>query len=97
MTKKVMIEKIDAIISEYGIFTTAEIGAEASPCINSMGGVVQLAERFDGSGVTAITYETRYDNEIGEEDIPYEDLSGEVLKEILVLAREWKRMENEWC
>jgi len=97
MTKKVMIEKIDAIISEYGIFTTADVSADSSPCINSMKGCVQLAERFDGNGVTAITYETRYDNEISEEDIPYEDLSGEVLKEILVLAREWKRIGDEWC
>ena len=53
----------------------------------------QLAERFNIDGVTAITYV--HGNETGENEINYEDLSEGTLEEILELAKNFKRDEED--
>jgi 2-oxoglutarate dehydrogenase complex dehydrogenase (E1) component-like enzyme len=92
--KEKIIEKIKAIITDYGSFNTAEINAESSPCITTIGRhTCQLAERFNKDNVEAITYV--HENETATEYINYKDLKKDVLKEILELAKEYKEQEGE--
>jgi hypothetical protein len=71
--KELIIESIKEIIKEHGSFTTADLQAESSPIIKSIGkNIVQLAERFNLNGVEATS--NVHDNEVEKEDITYEDL-----------------------
>jgi len=83
--KKTLIKQIKNIISKYGSFTTADVEADSSPVIASLGKhTFQLAETFNLHKVTAITYV--HDTESDEDYISYEDLNRDVLAEILFLA-----------
>ena len=95
MKKKIIIEKIEAIIENYGGFSTADVDADSSPCIGSLGGnTFQLAEYFSKNTVEAVIY--IHDCEETSEYISYEDLKVDVLKEILTLAKKWEEIqENE--
>lgn len=93
--KKKLILKIKAIIKDYGSFTTADVQAESSPCVNSMRGATQLAESFYKDKVEAVTYETKNDNEIGTDYIKYEELDKSTLEQILKLAEQWKELNEE--
>ncbi len=94
MKKAVIIQKIKAIINEHGSFTTAEVNAESSPCIASLGRTCQLAESFYKDKVEVITYNN--DREDGVSDyIKYEDIKNAQLTEILELAKKYKEQETE--
>jgi hypothetical protein len=84
MDKTEQIAEIKRIIAEWGCTTACELELDSSPCINSLGNgknnVSQLVEMFNSDHVTAVTYHD--DNEIGEEDIIYEDLSEDIIDEI---------------
>lgn len=67
--------------------------ADSSPCVKSMKGSVQLAEHFYTNKVEAVTYETRYDNEIGSTTLKYEELDKDTLESILELAEEWEEQQ----
>jgi hypothetical protein len=93
MTKLEIISKIKAIIAEHGSFTTADVMAESSPIIGSLGrAACQLAEEFYSDKVTAITYV--HDREESEDYILYEDLKKDVLAHILELAKEHATQEK---
>jgi len=89
MQKRTLIKKIQAIIKEFGAFTTADVQAVSSPIIASLGEVSQLAERFTHDKVVAITYDKRGD-EIDEDNISYHDLTKDVLEDIYQLAENWE-------
>lgn len=95
MKKSDIIKKIKAIVQEYGHFNTAEVQAVSSPCIASLGrNTCQLAESFLSDKVEAVIY---VDEDEQETDyILYEDLKLNILKEILVLAKQYKEQEKEW-
>lgn len=93
--KTEIISKIKAIISDYGSFTTADVQADSSPCVNSMKGASQLAESFYQDKVEAVTYELQHDNEVGTTHIAYEDLDVDTLEHILRLAEDWKTQNEE--
>lgn len=95
MTKAKLISEIKTIIKDYGSFTTADVLADSSPCVNSMKGATQLAESFYADKVEAVTYETRHDNEVGTEFIKYEELDKSTLEQILKLAQDWKEQNEE--
>lgn len=81
-----LIKKIKYIIKNYGAFTPSEVGADSSPVIASLGkDTHQLAEVFYLHKVEAIIYV--HENETSTNFIPYEDLSTDVLKEILELTK----------
>lgn len=89
MQKRTIIKKIKAIIEKHGIgaeqdkcLTSAEMELESSLCIASLGSTNQLAEIFGLHKVTAITYD-KQDEEIDEDYISYEDLTKDILEEIL--------------
>ena len=93
MNKKEIIKKIKSIINEFGGFTTAEVEAESSPCVASLGSsTCQLAESFYIDKVETIIYVD--EEESSNEYIPYEDLKKNVLEEILVLAKRWEKAQE---
>jgi hypothetical protein len=96
MTKKSLIKKIQVIIKEFGSFTTADVSAESSPCIGSLGGTNQLAEEFYHDKTKVICYD-RNDNEVDEDNISYHDLKLDILEEIYILAQNWEAecLQNE--
>jgi len=89
MQKRTIIKKIKAIIKEFGDFTTADVSAESSPSVASLGGTNQLAESFNYDKAEIVTYD-RNDEEIDSDNILYEDLKKDVLEEILALAEDWE-------
>jgi len=97
MSKAKTIKRIKAILGDWGGTNTAELELDCSPCINSIGNgknnVSQLIERFNVDSVTAITYHDEL--ELGEEDIDYEDLSNELLDEILNIMEEYDVSMNK--
>lgn len=89
MQKRTLIKNINKIIVKFGSFTTADVEADSSPCIASLGkDTHQLAEAFGEHKVTAITY--IHETEVDEDYISYQDLSKDVLLEILRLAEDWE-------
>jgi len=87
--KEKLISKIKAIIEEFGSFSTADVELDNSPVIANIGkDNFQLAERFNSSGVVAVTYV--HETEVAEEEIDYEDLNKDVLDEILMIAENYK-------
>tara|TARA_R110000822_G_scaffold213107_7_gene348461 strand:- start:125 stop:421 length:297 start_codon:yes stop_codon:yes gene_type:complete len=83
------LQNIKRIINTYGSFTMADVEGDASPMINSMGkDNVQLAERFYGSGVDAITYV--HETEVSDDFIEYEQLDDDVIGEIEMLAQNYE-------
>lgn len=85
MSREIEIKRIKAIIKEWGTTTACELSLGSSPCINSIGSgknnVSQLVERFNSESVTAVTYHDQ--TELGEEEIAYEDLSDDILSEVV--------------
>jgi len=91
MGKNEKIARIKEIIGELGSTSTYELELDCSPCINSIGNgrnnVSQLIERFYYDKVTAVTYHDEL--ELGEEDIPYEDLSDDLIDEIFEIIEKY--------
>lgn len=88
------INEIKAVINQYGGFSTASVMADSSPITKDDACTTQLAEVFSAGTVTLITYSNETEQEIDEEDVPYDELSMGVLAEIHSLAISWKE-ENE--
>lgn len=93
MKKGRLISEIKQMIAEYGAFSTADVDAEASPCIYSGEGVTVLAEFFCEDNVTATTYNDK-GMEIHSEFKPYTDLEQDILCEIYELCIEWTVRNN---
>ena len=94
MNKATIITEIKNIIAEWGSFNTAEVNAESSPCITTLGQhTCQLAESFSAHKVEAVTYV--HENETATDYIPYENLKMDVLKEIQKLAKDYEKQQIE--
>lgn len=92
MIKTEIISEIKAIIAEHGSFTTADVEAQSSPCINSIGSdVVEVAESFYSDRVEATIYAHGMD--VAFSSYLYEELKMDVLLEILVLAKTYKEIQ----
>jgi len=90
--KQELIERIKSIINEWGSFSVGEVEADCSPCVNSMGRLVALAEHFNAENVGIEVYEpTSFSSDSQESyTMTYEELEVEVLEEILILAEEYE-------
>jgi hypothetical protein len=90
-TKTSKISRIEEIIAEWGETTVAELQSESSPLISNSGSnknrTVVLVEEFYWGYVHVVTYLNEC--EIGEDDIPYEDLEEDVIDEILYLLENY--------
>lgn len=90
-SKTTKISRIKEIIGNWGATTTAELETDSSPCISSSGtnrmNVSTLVEGFNLNDVKIVTYNN--ETEIAEDEIPYEDLSEDVIDEILDLLEDY--------
>lgn len=95
LKKQELIEKIKSIINECGSFSIGEADADCSPCVNSMGNLVALAEYFNDENVGVEVYdsESHSSDFIESYNITYENLSVDVLKEILELAERYEALQ----
>jgi hypothetical protein len=93
MKKEKLIAEIKKIIAKYGSFSTYDVEAISSPCVEEIGDDgYKLAESFNAESVDVVTYID--DEERNAEITPYEDLTVEVLKEILLMAKKWKNISE---
>lgn len=92
MQKRTIIKNIKEIISNYGGFGVNEVEAEISPCVSAEGNLVNLAEHFTLDKVTVKVYKPAgvSSDPIDEYETDYENLSKEVLEEILRLAENYE-------
>jgi hypothetical protein len=88
MQKRTIIKKIKSIIADYGTFNIQEVENCNGVVVNEMGKLVSLAEAFTHTGVEVAVYEPSGFSSDGsdEHEILYEDLSKEILEELLVIA-----------
>lgn len=90
MQKRTIIKNIKRIISKYGAFGSGEVeqgGETYSPCVNSMGNLVALAEYFsDDVEVSVYDPTSSSSDSIDSYNVDYEELSKDVLEEILTIA-----------
>ena len=79
--RKKNIEYIKKVLSTWGMTSTAELELESSPVYNNLTGkICTLVEEFTKDYVHVVTYDD--DIDIDEDDIPYEDLSDDLIDEI---------------
>jgi hypothetical protein len=83
------IRKIQSIIEEWGMFTTAEVQAESSPVYKSIGkNNFCLVERIERHGVGITQYV--HDQEVDDFDLDYSELEEDLIDEILELAENYE-------
>jgi len=87
MQKRTIIKKIKSIIENYGSFNIGEVDGVDGICVNEMGNLVALAEYFSDDVEVSVYDPTGFSSDpIDSYNVAYEDLSKEVLEEILFLA-----------
>ena len=96
--KEALIKRIKDILKFYGCFNISELEHyDNSPCVNSMGSVVALADYFTEDYVEISIYQTSSfsSDPIEDYEEQYENLSEDVLKEILVLCEQWEKQSEK--
>ena len=88
MEKQEIINKIQSIIEKYGTFHIGEVDGANGICVNEMGKFVGLAEYFNRTSVEVKVYEPESfsSDEIDSYELIYDDLTIDVLEEILFVA-----------
>lgn len=93
--KTQIIKQIKNIISEYGSFSTGEVGASYSPSVvNQKGNLVHLIEYFDEDTVDVEVYDDEVN--IDSYSLPYKELDVENLEYILELCQSYKELQEEF-
>jgi hypothetical protein len=99
MQKRTIIKRIQKIIQEWGAFGSGEVegslGETYSPCVNSMGGLVGLAEYFKLNEVEVNVYEPESfsSDPIHTYTEAYENLSKDALEDILNLCEQYDAIQ----
>jgi hypothetical protein len=88
--KEAVIRKIQAIIKEFGDFTTADIEASCDVSIPVIGNHIHLASRFYYDKADVEVYEDGGENEIDEYDLNYWDMDIDTLTEVLEYANHYE-------
>ena len=88
MEKQEIINKIQSIIEKYGTFHIGEVDGANGICVDSMGKFVGLAEYFNSTVIEVNVYEPESfsSDEVDSYELIYDDLTIDVLKEILFVA-----------
>jgi hypothetical protein len=88
MEKKEIINKIQSIIEKYGTFHIGEVDGANGICVNEMGKFVGLAEYFNSTTIEVKVYEPESfsSDEIDSYELTYDELTIEILEEILFAA-----------
>lgn len=93
MNKKQAIRKIKSIVKEWGSFNIAELeSCDSSPCVNSIGHIIALAESLNHDHIEVGVYDTSSFScdSIAETAMTYEELSKDSLLEILKIAEQYQ-------
>jgi hypothetical protein len=88
--KEAVIRKIQAIIKEFGDFTTADIEASCDVSIPVIGNHIHLASRFYYDHADVEVYEDGGENEIDSYNLNYWDMDIETLTEVLEYANQYE-------
>ena len=91
--KEELIESIKNILKTYGCFDSSELDyKDNSVCVGTMGKLVALAEYFTEDYAQVYIYNpTSFSSDpVDEYQEQYEDLSVDVLQEILVQCEQWE-------
>lgn len=88
MQKKTIIKRIKSIIEKHGTFGVGEVDFSTYLCVDEMGNFVALAEYFNSTTIDVYVYNPNSfsSDEIDSYELTYEELSKEVLEEILFVA-----------
>ena len=92
MDKQEVIERIQAVLVNWGEFSIGEVdGEDVSPCVASHGNLVDLAEDFNNTGVRVFVYNpnSHSSDPIDDYDLEYDELELDVLEEILMIAERY--------
>ena len=101
MQKRTIIKNIKRIIQDWGAFGSGEIEGELgetySPCVNSMGNLVGIAEYFDYYTVDVNVYDTSSSSSDPMYDYKeiYANLPKDVLLEILDLCEQYDVIQHK--
>jgi hypothetical protein len=98
MDKQEVIEKIQAVLVNWGEFSIGEVdGEDVSPCVASHGNLVDLAEHFNNTGVSVFVYNpsSHSSDPIDDYDLDYDDLELDVLEEILMIAERYDVQQQD--
>ena len=92
------ISEIKHIIECWGETTSTDLELDSSPCLNSIGSghknISELVEKFKPNGVNTITFQG--ENELGYSHYSYEELSDEIITEILKIMESYDlKMDKE--
>jgi hypothetical protein len=88
--KEAIIRKIQAIIKEFGTFTTADITADCDVSIPIIGNHIHLANIFNYSDADVEVYEDGGENEIDSYKLSYWDMDIDTLTEVLEYANQYE-------
>lgn len=88
--KEAVIRKIQAIIKDFGDFTTADITADCDVSIPVIGNHIHLANMFNYSDADVEVYEDGGENEIDSYKLSYWDMDIDTLTEILEYANQYE-------
>ena len=90
MQKKTIIKKIKRVITEWGAFGCGEVPMGNGVTINSMGDLVAIGEYFNSKTVEVEVFDTGSisSDSIHTYEVSYEDLSADILAEILELTEQ---------
>ena len=91
MKKADLIARIKEVIKAYGDFSVSDVEADYSPCVNTMGNLVALAEGFTPTMVEINVYEPEgfSSDSMQTYTLEYNELTKEILQEIYNLAKAW--------
>lgn len=96
--KEALINRIKDILKFYGCFNISELDQyDNTPCVATMGNFVALADYYTEDYVEVSVYNPRSisSDPIDEYEEQYENLSEDVLKEILVLCEQWEKQSEK--
>jgi hypothetical protein len=88
MEKQEIINKIRSIVVNYGSFSIGEVDGVNGICVNEMGRFIALAEYFNSTTIEVKVYDPSSfsSDEVDSYELTYDELSIEVLEEILFTA-----------
>lgn len=93
MQKRTMINRINAIIREFGSFSIGELEhVDCSPCVGTLGNYVGSAEYFEVGKAKVNVYEPSSfsSDPMDEYDMMYIDMERSVVAEILRIAEDYE-------
>ena len=88
MQKRTIIKNIKSIIETHGTFNIGEVEGADGICVNEMGGLVALAEYFNGTTIEVNVYDPNSfsGDPISDYELTYEELDKDILEQILFVA-----------